>query len=243
MAKAKNSPRGRVTPIAQERETIRLGNLKKTITVDSDLGVDEDAAKQREAKRQARLDMRGTDLEVPKKSKAVGKTLRTLAKLEEDKKPASQKRSRAAADLVDYRPMGKNAETAMINRQRQFEKLPAGHPKKEQLRRSIGRTLQTGILSESGGAELKQIACQGEAGCGNSVKVLNGLDFTEANPETGKPAGNGRALDPREGDVVCRDCLRKGDVAGKTYRDRAEQMSSTNTGAGRVGTAQTRRAS
>jgi hypothetical protein len=235
MAKAKNSPRGRVTPIAQERETIRLGNLKKTITVDSDLGVDEDAAKQREAKRQARLDMRGTDLEVPKKSKAVGKTLRTLAKLEEDKKPASQKRSRAAADLVDYRPMGKNAETAMINRQRQFEKLPAGHPKKEQLRRSIGRTLQTGILSESGGAELKQIACQGEAGCGNSVKVLNSLDLT--------PAGKGRALDPTEGDVVCRDCLRKGDVAGKTYRDRAEQMSSTNTGAGRVGTAETRRAS
>jgi hypothetical protein len=220
---------------AQVKKVIAEGNYVKERTVGGDLGIDRDGVKQRTAAEQAAFDARGTDLQEMTDRKAVRKTLKSLDKARNANKPASQRKSRAAADLVDYRPMGKNAETAMINRQRQFEKLPAGHPKKEQLRRSIGRTLQTGILSESGGAELKQIACQGEAGCGNSVKVLNSLDLT--------PAGKGRALDPTEGDVVCRDCLRKGDVAGKTYRDRAEQMSSTNTGAGRVGTAETRRAS
>ena len=219
---------------AQVKKVIAEGNYVKERTVGGDLGIDRDESKQLTAQQQAALDARGTDLEAMTTRKAVSKTLKSLDKARNANKPASQKRSRAAADLVDYRPMGKNTELRLINRQRQFEKLPASHPKKEQLRRSIGRTLQTGILSESGGAELKQLACQ-TPGCDNNVKILNKRDMT--------PAGGGKSLDSQEGDVVCRDCIRGGDTAGATYTDKPEQVASTVTGAYRRPATETRRAS
>jgi len=210
---------------AQVKKVIADGNYVKERTVDGDLGIDRDGVKQRTAAEQAAFDARGTDLQEMTDRKAVRKTLKSLDKAREANKPASQRKNRAAADLVDYVPMGRNAETALINRQRQFEALPSGHPKKESIRRSIGRTLQTGILSESGGAELKQIACQ-TPNCDNNVKILNKRDMT--------PAGGGKAVDQNEGDVVCRDCVRGGDKAGATYTDDPKKtMSSTNTGAGR----------
>jgi hypothetical protein len=226
---------------AQAKKVIAEGNAVKTRTVGAGLGVEE-GKPQFDAKKEALRDMRGTDLEYTTSRSAVSKSLKELDAAREAAKKPSQRKATAAADFVDYKPMGRNAETGLINRQRKFEALPAG-PAKERARQSIGRTLQTGIMSEAGGDAIKQIACQ-TPNCENSVKVLNGLDLTEANPKTGKPAGNGRALDRNEGDVVCRDCLRKGDVAGATYTDyNKASQASTNSGAGRITTARTRKAS
>jgi hypothetical protein len=185
-------------------KVIAKGNEAKTRTVGSGLGVDSARTAQSEAKRQAMLDMRGTDLEETVTGGAARKTIAELNEINGAKK--KPRRERQAGSPTGYRSMEPGAEKRMISTQREFERRGPG-PRKEELRKSIGLSLQSGIMSQSGSAALKQHACQG-ASCNNSVSMV----------------------DNDGGDVVCKDCLRKGDISGKTYKDRPGQVASTNLG-------------
>lgn len=185
-------------------KVIAKGNDRKTRTVGAGLGVDASPKKQLSAVDQARLDARGTEYEETVKGSAARKTIDELNEINGAKK--KPRRERQAGSPIGYRSMEPGGEKAMIRAQREFERRPAG-PRKEELRKSIGLSLQSGIMSQSGAAALKQHACQG-ASCNNSVSMV----------------------DNDGGDVVCKDCLRKGDVSGKTYKDRPGQVASTNLG-------------
>lgn len=100
--------------------------------------------------------------------------------------------ARAASNYTgDLKPLSPRQEGLMKGAQEKFErsKNPVD---KEGARRTIGRLMQSGVASYQG---YSRLACQ-TPNCDKSVDLA-----------------------ATSGDVVCSDCISKGDPAGKEYRD------------------------
>lgn len=75
--------------------------------------------------------------------------------------------------------------------QNRYDREPQG-PKKEELRRTIGRAMQKGVVDSK---KITHLACQ-TPNCGSSV-----------------------SMEASKGDVICSGCSASGDKAGATYKD------------------------
>lgn len=181
-------------------EVIKAGNERKGRTVDAGLGVDAAPKKQMSAKAAARADMESAGWVKTTTREALAKT---QAELDANR---AQKKANRAAEQIEYKAMPERGVRHLEEAQRRFEAAPPGKDR-EDLRRKIGRSMQTGVLPHD--SSITQLACQ-TPNCDKSVSLTD-----------------------TQGDVVCKDCLDKGDVAGKEYRDSPSTVGSTNTGATR----------
>ena len=191
-------------PIRVEQQTkkdanavIKAGNERKGRTVDAGLGVDTEKKKQMDAKAAARADMRSIGWEKTTTREALAKTQAELDSKRKAAKPAEQ---------IEYKSMPERSVRHLEEAQKRFEATPAGRDR-EDLRRKIGRSLQSGIIPHT--SSITQLACQ-TPNCDKSVSLTD-----------------------TQGDVVCKDCLSAGDKAGKEYRDTPSTVGSTVTGATR----------
>lgn len=154
---------------------------------------------------QARLDARGTEYEEMATGSAAKKAMAELDEIRGE--TAKPRKATQAADYVDVKPMEGRSVGHLREAQKRFESAPAGADR-EKLRRQIGRSMQTGTIPHDSG--ITQLACQ-TPNCDTSV-----------------------SLTETQGDVVCKDCLDKGDVAGREYRDQPKNVGSTVSGARRT---------
>lgn len=192
-------------PIRVEQQTkkdanavIKAGNERKGRTVDAGLGVDTEKPKQMSAKQAAMADMKKSGWVKETTREAIAKT---QAELDAKRKPAKP------AEEIEYKAMPERSVRHLEEAQKRFEAAPAGSRDREDLRRKIGRSLQSGIIPHT--SSITQLACQ-TPGCDKSVSLTD-----------------------TQGDVVCKGCLDAGDKAGREYRDTPSTVGSTNTGATR----------
>lgn len=197
---------------AEAKRVIKKGNETK---VESNAGLEGVGADKPVKKgglspsQQARLDAKGTDLEAMASGEASRRALKELDEIRgEQQKP---KKVTQAADFVDYTEMTPRAAGHLREAQSRFEAAPPGRSR-EELRRQIGRSLQSGLIPHTAG--ITRLACQ-TPNCDNSVNL--------AADKADKP----------NGDVVCNDCYDKGDKAGAEYTDVPRNVGSSNSGAKR----------
>ncbi|CAB4128863.1 hypothetical protein UFOVP225_93 [uncultured Caudovirales phage] len=158
---------------------------------------------------QARLDARGTEYEEMATGSAAKKAMAELDEIRGER--AKPRRATQAADFVDNPNMSDRAAGHLREAQSRFEAAPPGRSK-EELRRQIGRSMQSGVIPHTAG--ITRLACQ-TPNCDKSVKLA--ADISE------QP----------DGDVVCTDCYNKGDKAGAEYKDVPRNVGTTVSGAKR----------
>ena len=180
-------------------ETIKKGQKRAEMTVDSNLGLDLSPAKQMSAAAAAKADMKSAGWTRDTTREAVAKTMADTA-------ASKPKRVTEAADMVQIRELQGRQVGHLAEAQKRFESARPGADK-ENLRRKIGRSMQSGTIPHDSG--ITQLACQTPS-CDQSV-----------------------SLTATEGDVVCKSCLDKGDKAGAEYRDRPENVAGSVSGARR----------
>jgi hypothetical protein len=201
----------RKSPLRVETQTktaaekvIKAGKKRAEMTVDPNLGLDLQPAKQMSAAAAAKADMKAAGWTRVTTREAVAKTMADTA-------ASKPKRVTEAADMVQMRELQGRQVGHLEQAQKRFESAPAGADK-EKLRRQIGRSMQSGIVPHT--SSITQLACQ-TPNCDKSVKLAGDIN------------------DQPNGDVVCNDCYNKGDKAGAEYRDRPENVAGSVSGSRR----------